>query len=713
MRLFRAKTPRRQGRKRWAGLLTLAGLLALPIWAQRPSAPAVPVVLITIDTLRADRVGAYGYDKAETPAMDELSRQGVTFENAIVQTPITLPSHASIMTGTYPVYHGLQDVVGRLDENIPTLGEWFQGRGYASGAFVGASVLSANWGLDRGFDHYDDDFSRSSSAGSRIDFDRVERNAEAVVSRAIPWMEKQRNRPFFLWIHLYDPHDPYQPPEPYASRFRQRPYDGEVAYTDAQIKRLFDSLRKLGLYDSSLIVLTADHGEMLGEHGEEHHAFFIYEASLRVPLIIKPPQGRVSSRELAGTRVTTQVRSVDIAATIAQVLGAGVPQWVQGEGLLARMLGRRADNHLPAYAETHYPRVHFGWSPLFSLSNQRHKYIDAPRPELYDLQQDPAELNNIIGDNQAMANRLKEELRSMQARYASRSGKASGDPSEGVDPETLQRLQSLGYVAFSSGTSGDQDDWGGLADPKDKIGTYNRLNQAMRESRLGKVQNAIAILREVEKKEPEMPLVHFSLGLEFAKLKQHLLAIDQFKQTIRYNPGSDVARFNLIRAYKSAGLSDRAIETARQLLERDPKHYAARHLMAQMLGRSGRLKEAVEQEKEVVKQRPDFVDGHNNLGAYLYSSEKYQEAADSYRKALEIAPDHFDAMVNLALTELKLGAIDRALPLTRKAVQLRPRSGLAHYYLGLALRGSGMDSEAQQAFQNAQQLDPNLRVPPR
>ncbi|MEE8584218.1 MAG: sulfatase-like hydrolase/transferase, partial [Acidobacteriota bacterium] len=193
MRLSCAKTPRREARMRWAGLLTLAGLLALPAWAQRPSAPAVPVVLITVDTLRADRVGAYGCVQAETPAMDELARQGVTFENAIVQTPITLPSHASIMTGTYPFYHGLQDVVGRLDEKIPTLGEWFQGRGYATGAFVGASVLSANWGLDRGFDHYDDDFSRSGSTGSRIDFDRVERNAEAVVSRAIPWMEKQRN----------------------------------------------------------------------------------------------------------------------------------------------------------------------------------------------------------------------------------------------------------------------------------------------------------------------------------------------------------------------------------------------------------------------------------------------------------------------------------------------------------------------------------------
>ncbi len=678
--------------------LAATGLLGAP---DRPS-----VVLITVDTLRADRIEPYGYTAGSTPTMTELARDGATFENAIVQVPMTLPSHASILTGTYPMFHGLRDVVGRLRKDIPTLGEWFSERGYSTAAFVGASVLGATWGLDRGFDYYDDDF--SAPLGDQVDFDRVERPAEVVVSRALSWLGQQGEEPFFLWIHLFDPHDPYAAPEPYATRFKGNPYDGEIAYVDAQLARLVSALKEKGLYRDSLIVFTADHGESLGEHGEEHHAFFIYEVSSRVPLIFKFPGGTVGRHPASGVRLANQVRSVDIAPTIIQALGAPIPAWIQGESLIGFVLGRRSEVDLPAYAETHYPRIHFGWSPLFSLSNGQYKYISAPRPELFDLRQDPRESQNILTGNRALAARMKDELGTLMDRYG--AGEAA-EPAAEVDQATLDQLQSLGYVGFSAGARSEVGDWEGLADPKDKIGTYNRLNQAITSARRGDHQRSVEILEDVARSEPEMPIVHFLLGTEYLNARLFLKAIEEFRLTLRYNPRSGPARFNLAQAYAQSGLAEQAISTARELIASDSSHFGARHLLATLLARSGNLEEAVQEEQEVVKLSPGFVDGYNNLGAYLFALGRIDEAAEAYRKALIQAPGHIQARVNLSLAYLKLQQWEKALKEARRAVQLEPRASLAHFYLGEAYRGLGRLEEARSAFQKAKQLNPKLEVP--
>ncbi|HSR67718.1 MAG TPA: sulfatase-like hydrolase/transferase [Acidobacteriota bacterium] len=664
-----------------------------------------PVILITIDTLRSDRTSPYGYQGAETPVMEALAKDGAVFEKALVHTPITLPSHATILTGTYPHFHGLQDVVGRLREDIPTLAEWFAERGYATAAFVGASVLSSDWGLDRGFQHYDDDIAQDASA-SRVDFDRMERPASTVVERALAWMDAHRQEPFFLWVHLYDPHDPYQPPEPYRTRFAANPYDGEIAYVDAQTGRLLERLKDHQLYDPSLIIFTADHGESLGEHGERYHAFFIYESVLRVPLIIKAPQGRAGPRAVSGVRVRPQVRAVDLAPTICQLLGHKIPPWMQGQGLLAYMLGRR-EADLPAYAETHYPRVHFGWAPLFSLSNGRDKFIQAPRPELYDLAQDGGELKNLFQGNQALANRLSEELREIQNKYAAQHETAPEDSQ--VDPETIARLQSLGYVAFAQG--GTTEDYSSLPDPKDKIEVYNQLNRAIEHSRKGQVEESLELLERVAVEEPEMPLVHFLMASEYAKAGMHLKAIEQYRETIRRNPDSDPARFSLAQSYLQAGLTSKAIETCRQLIERDPRHYGAQEMLARLLARSGKIGEAVEQQRKVVELRPDSVDARNNLGAFLFQAGKLEEAAASYRDALRLAPGHPQAHINLTLALLQLRRFPEALEEARKAVAVAPQSALAHLYLGHALLGNQRPEEAREAYRKAKQIDPNLQVP--
>jgi len=685
--------------------LLLLGLAFVPAWAGRQQ---TNVILVTVDTLRADHVNAYGYDLAVTPSIDALAEDGALFENVIVQTPITLPSHASIFTGTYPIFHGLQDVVGRLREDVPTIAEWFRERGYTTAAFVGASVLMSHWGLNRGFDVYEDYF--EIEALSQVDFSRAERPADRVVDLASKWITEMEAKPFFLWLHLYDPHDPYIPPEPYATDFKDRLYDGEIAFTDAMLGRFFETLKKRGLYKDSMIVFTSDHGESLGEHEEAYHAYYVYEASLRVPLIFRLPAGLAKGRFAAGLRVSNQVRSVDIAPTIIQLLGHPVPSWVQGESLVAMMAGKRSNRMLPAYAETHYPRIHFGWSPLFSYSDGVHKFIEAPVPELYDLKKDPGELANLYSRRQALANQLREELHSLQRTFL-RPSQEHADGAKGeLDPETIERLKSLGYVAFSSGatTSGQETDF---PDPKLKIKTYNQLNRAISLTREGKREQAVSILRRVAAQEPEMPIVHFLLGTEYFDSGLYLKAIEQFNETIMRNPDSNVARFNLARSYSRAGLPDRAQQVARRLLEIEPSHFGARHLLAVVLSKKRRFDEAIVEELKAIQIRPQFSEAHNNLGSYYLNVDRVDEAIASYKRAIEYAPNNLPARENLILAYLTKKSYDLALLEAEIVLRFNPPSSLAHYYAGQAYLGKGMTEKARDAFRKAKKLDPRLKVP--
>jgi arylsulfatase A-like enzyme/Tfp pilus assembly protein PilF len=668
-----------------------------------PQPARQPVVLVTVDTLRADRLSPYGYPGARTPSLASFSSDSVLFENAYVQTPITLPSHASILTGTYPMFHKVQDVVGKLGGGMPTLATLLKQSGYTTGAFVGATVLSSIWGLNRGFDVYDDRFEIREGM-RQVDLDRVERKADDVLTPALAWLGRNGNRPFFLWLHFYDPHDPYAAPAPYGDEFRARPYDGEVAYVDAVFGKLIQELKTRNVYEKSLVVFTSDHGESLGEHEEVHHGYFLYEASLRVPLMFKLPDGRSQ-----GTRLANRVRSVDIAPTILQALNIQPPASFQGESLMGMMAGKRGSVDLPVYAETYYPKVHFNWSPLFAFLSGPHKYVEAPERELYELAADRSETNNLAASNSAVAGRLRTELLAVQRRYGAPETAVKEPAARQPDPEMAARLKSLGYIAVSAGapskTSGD------LPDPKRKIRVYNLLNRGINFSRSGMPDRAIQVFTRVAAAEPNMPIVHFLLGMEYFEKKWFLKAAEEFKETLEHNPDSTVAMFNLARSYLESGQTEQAEAGFRYLIEREPGHFSAHHQLSIAYARRADYARAAEEQRKALGIRPDYAEGHNNLGSYYLNLDRVDDAIRAYQKAVSLSPGFLMARINLVLAYIRNRAFDSAIREAGEVLARDPRRGLAHFYLGQAYHAKGMKDEARDAFKKAKELDPKLDVP--
>ena len=393
-------------RRSWLNWLVAGVVLVALAWiAQRslPTTKAPNLLLITLDTLRADRLGCYGYARAKTPHLDRLASEGVRFETALAQVPLTLPSHTTLFTGTYPARHGIRDNGGYfLSPELKTLAELAQGEGYRTGAFISAFVLDSKWGLDRGFDTYYDQFDLSRY--ERISLGSVERIAEDTVHEFLPWLESVGERPFLAWVHLYDPHAPYDAPEPFASEFADRPYDGEVAYVDAAVGRILGFLRGRTLDESTIVVVAGDHGEGLGDHRELTHGNFVYDSTLRVPLILRLPD-----RRHAGLEIERQVGLIDLFPTLAELLQVRVPDQNQGRSLLP-LIGGEQISESPLLAESMYPRLHYGWSEVVALRTQRFKFIDTPRPELYDLGSDPAESRNLVEEKANVARGMKSKL---------------------------------------------------------------------------------------------------------------------------------------------------------------------------------------------------------------------------------------------------------------------------------------------------------------
>ena len=387
--------------------------------AQFVPAAKTSVLLITVDTLRADRLGCYGARRAETPAMDALAAEGVRFERAYAQVPITLPSHAAIFTGTYPMHNGVRDFTSSgIPAGVGMLAEAFQRQGYQTAAFVSAFVLDSTWGFGRGFETYDDHFDprqfETQNPGN------IQRRAGETIDRLLAWLRAYQSRPagrrpFFVWLHLYDPHSDYNPPEPFHSRYAGRLYDGEVAYADSQLARLFQRLRAAGLYDRALIALLSDHGESLGEHGEDEHGFFVYNSTLHVPMIVKLPRGEAPPRTVAAP-----VATIDLAPTLLELLRLRDPisRQFQGTSLASLVVGKGAPAARPVYSESYYPRDSFGWAPLRTLATRRLRYIEAPRAEIYDLTADAEETRNLYDQRRADAAALRAQLQDFERRYS-------------------------------------------------------------------------------------------------------------------------------------------------------------------------------------------------------------------------------------------------------------------------------------------------------
>jgi tetratricopeptide (TPR) repeat protein len=614
------------------------------------------LVVITIDTVRADHLGCYGDRAIQTPNMDALARTSARFTHAFTPVPITLPAHAALFTGSFPMATGMHDFGGnKLAASSVTLAQVLRDHGYSTGAFLGAAVLDSRFGLNQGFQIYFDHF-----AFSRLD-DLLKRPGDQVVDNALVWLRTNPRRPFFLWVHLYDAHYPYAPPEPFASRYRGRPYDGEIAFVDSQIGRLMAFLKDIGTLTNSLIVLAADHGEGLGEHGESTHGFFIYNSTLHVPLLIKVPGA-------APTTLESEVSLVDVMPTLLHALRLPIPPTVQGRSLLGEILGKPTSSHSNLYAETYLPLLHFSWSQLRALQSGGLKYIEAPRPELYETRVDPHETKNLSPRDQALAHELHDRLQSLLRRYTLNTN-GETKKAEPTDPLLADRLRSLGYVAISAGrfsaTTGKP-----LSDPKDHIRVYELFSEAMDDGQNGRYSEALKKLHEAEAIEPALLAIRFLQALEYYRLKDYPRAIEGFKSALKLDPRYAYAAYYLGLTQAETGDLDAAGASLQHALELDPMNFVAAY----------------------------------NLGVLELKQNRVEEGLHYLEQATQISPSFPQAFVALGEGYLYLHRNDDASRALERAVAIAPNLAQAHLYLGRAYQATGRAADAQREFARARAL---------
>ena len=640
-------------------VLALSGLCAA---AQPPAQPALNVVLITIDTLRADHVGCYGYQKVKTPNIDSLASEGARFDRAFAVVPVTLPSHTTMLTGTYPMYSGMHDFsANKLSPQQPTLASVLKQHGYATGAVVGAAVLDSRFGLNQGFDFYYDhfDFSRLDEAN----LEEMERPGNVVADVALDWLAKNSQKKFFLWMHLYDPHFPYRPPEPYAHDYADHLYDGEIAFADEQAGRLLRFLKDKGLYGNTLIILSGDHGESLGEHGEKTHGFFIYNATMRVPLIIRVPENKTART------IAAPVSLVDLMPTVLAALEIEVPPQVQGKSLLPALREDKADPSRSVYGETYLPRLHFNWSELRGTENARYHFIDAPHPELYDLTKDPAETHNLVTEKKAVAEEMHAKLTGLIRDYS--AGKELAEKTS-LDPALMERLKALGYAGFSGGSDpaiSSRD----LPDPKDRVHVYELVSDAIADSQHGRFQESIEKLNQALKVEPNSVWGHYLQGLNYYRVERFPEAVVELQKTLDLSPDYALAAFNLGMAQAHAGQFDAAIVTLQKALQLDATNFEAAYNLGVAYLKKQQLAPAEVAFRQCVSINPELARGYRALGETLLYENKLDEAIATLRRGVEAAPEQAEMHESLAKALTAKGLTAEADEEMRRAHQPAPK----------------------------------------
>lgn len=691
---------------RAAGVAALGFLLYLGVnklfFRKGPGTfPDANVLLFTLDTTRADHLGCYGRLDARTPNIDGLAAEGILFKNATAQAPLTLPSHASIFTGNYPFRHGVRDNGGfYLGPENTTLAELLKRKGWTTGAFVGAFVLDSRWGLNQGFDFYYDNFDFAKY--KKVGLDSVQREGGEVVKAFFDWFQTNGDRRFFTWIHLYDPHTPYEPPEPYKSEFSGRPwglYDGEIAYADSLIGRVLDGLRQKGILEKTIVVVAADHGESLGEHGESFHAFFIYDATVSVPLILRLPASSLKAKV-----INDQVENVDIMPTLLDLLGVAVPDEVQGRSLVPLLAGSRSGPERMAYSESFYPRYHYGWSELKSLRTGRYQYIQAPRPELYDIVRDPLETSNIYGRNGSEAEKFAEEMKRIEAR-----SRARGDESKAPrqpDADTLEKLKALGYVGgFTSSARLSRS--AGLADPKDKIHLYNKIKQAEGASADREYDKALERLGEAIAEDPGIMEARQVRGQIYMELDRPAEAIEECRAALDIDPEYETAIFTMAQAFRKIKKYDEAAAGFERLIQMDPKDPKPYLNLGEISIDTGDLDSAVSHLEKAVAADPEHsAVAHNLLGSVYLEKKLFEPAEREIRTSLEMRPQMPDAHYNLGLLYEERGDLRRAADEYRKEIEIHSGAYPAYFNLALLCARAGDGQGELENFQAAVRANP-------
>jgi arylsulfatase A-like enzyme/Tfp pilus assembly protein PilF len=683
------------------------------------------VILVTIDTLRADRLSSYGSRTVETPNLDRLAREGVRFTAAASTVPFTLPAHSSIMTGSYPPLHGVRENVGYvLDRRLPTLAERLAAGGWTTAGFVSAFVLDSRWGIARGFGTYFDRFDLG--AQHETNLGAVQRDGRETVAEAVRWLDGEAARPFFLWLHLFDPHDPYTPREPFKSRYPQSPYDAEVAYADSLVGEFRKALEERNLLADSLLVVTGDHGEGLGQHHEGFHGFFVYDTTTHVPLILRFPGSRFAGRE-----VTAAVSHVDLLPTVLEATGLEVPSSAQGRSLLPLVAGdessERGSKARAVLTESLYPLLHYGWAPLRSVRTERYKFIEAPEPELYDLAIDPREEHNLLREDRRTAREMRDRLLELRERVEAEAP-AAGERAE-LDDETLERLQALGYVAGRGGVGAGEEGTGvpegGRADPKDRIELHQLVMAAQADIGGGDLERAEARLERALATDPSILEAHQMLGTIATERRDFEAAVSHFQAALALDSDLEAAVLGLARAYQGLGRFDEALAGYEHLATLDPESGAAAlggvdiHLargdtaaalaeleavrrwpepppaalnrLGELLVEEGRVGEAEPLFRQAVEGNPELGQGWFNLAVLEEERGATGEAMELYGHALEVAPTHFQAAFNLGRLYGAQGETGRQRELYESAIAANPEFVRGYYYLAKLLMDTGGD----------------------
>ncbi len=641
--------------------------------------PRPNVVLITIDTLRADRLGCYGYKSAQTPNLDRLAAEGVLFTNAVSHVPLTRPSHASIFTGLFPFEHGIHDnIAPPLDPKIPTLAEVFRQNGYRTAGFVASFVMNSQSGLQRGFELYEDRFDPKKQP---TEFAlNLEKRAADILAEFQNWKSRSNKTPYFAWLHFYDPHFPYAPPLPYSKTFGDRLYDGEIAYTDEIIGKAVKLLEQ-----NTLLIITSDHGESLGEHGENAHSYFIYDATLKVPLIVHWPGKLPAKRSVAA-----QVRLIDLYPTILDLV------WIQPQGKSSGISlkpwltsQKTADTSQPSYCETFTPWLHFGWSRLIGIRQNGWKYVDAPRAEIYDLARDPRELANAYSQQKKRADEMKQWLVHNGALESKPQPVSTGQE---IDPEMLEKLASLGYAG---GVAPPPPAVAGkLADPKDKIEDFKLFNRLIREGiedfqkeRYIQAASKFQILRDRQIPSFE---VHYYLGRALLLLRSYDKSSTELELAIRKLPHFLPAYRDLAELHEAVKRPDQAEKTLLRGLKIAPGHPTLAQPLAWLYQRQKRYKDAerilveelkkypddmegmyrlaaiyrdthrpdqaLSQLQQILKKYPQESEAHNQMGMIYGARNQLQDAYESFTRAAQLAPDDEHIRKNLALLRTRMAS---------------------------------------------------------
>jgi arylsulfatase A-like enzyme/Flp pilus assembly protein TadD len=623
------------------------------------------VFLITIDTLRADHVHCYGYDRIRTPALDLLAEQGIRFNQAFTPSPITNSSHTSIMTGLLPSSHGVNDFGVPLATIYPTLAELLTKGGYRTAAFIGAVILDSKNlapGLDRGFEFYDN-FPELPTTTSR--WGRLERRGMEVEQRAESWLNTHPAGAHFVWVHLYDPHDPYEPPPPYSEVYKDRLYDGEIAYADSALGHFLAYLKKLGWYEGAMIVVVGDHGEGLGEHHEVTHGIFLYDSTTHVPLIVKLPNRREAGRTVEG-----QVRTTDIMPTILKLLGIAAPENLDGDSLEPFLNGIEATPRT-VFGETNYP-LRFGWAPLRSVRMEGFKFVEAPKPELYDLRADPGESLNHYEPWNGTVQSLRRALAELGAKSPT-TGKALP---AAVSASTIDELQALGYLGSADARSAtDVPQPSLLPDPKDKIEEQNLLHTAMMASEDGEPDKARVALEKV-------------------------LQLDE---------SSAIALRQLGRLEMASGNYAKAAGYLRRARDVHPNDATDALEYGQALELSGDLPGARDALLASLKLNPDQFEARLALGRVYLGLDDSSAAEDQFEAAVLLQPGSSDAQINLAKALIHQKKFAEAVELLEVDAEPSSRDPEIFKLLAQAYSSLGRRQEAQRAQLRARALQNSKR----